>query len=235
MRNVRGLLFVLLLAAAPVIAGADSVREAIENGNNFFAHGQYEMALFHYRVALPQTSGDQAALLHHNLGACHFRLGQLAEAASEFRQALSLRAGRYPQASYSLGVTLIALNRLIEAEEAFAQAVRHSRGKHAEAQFELGLLQANDGDYRAASESFRGALKAGLRASPLIHNNLGVLLALDGNFVEAMQEFDHAVQKSRGRLSEAAHNLNICRKLLDGSARQLMAELKLTGRRDQSE
>jgi Tfp pilus assembly protein PilF len=193
------------------------------------------MALFHYRVALPQTSGDQAALLHHNLGACHFRLGQLAEAAREFRQALSLRAGRYPQASYSLGVTLIALNRLIEAEEAFAQAVRHSRGKHAEAQFELGLLQANDGDYRAASESFRGALKAGLRASPLIHNNLGVLLALDGNFVEAMQEFDHAVQKSRGRLSEAAHNLNICRKLLDGSARQLMAELKLTGRRDQSE
>jgi tetratricopeptide (TPR) repeat protein len=224
-----------LLTAALVTARADGAREAIENGNNFFAHQQYEMALFHYRVALPQTSGDQVALLHHNIGACHFRLGQLAEAAREFRQALSLRAGRYPQASYSLGVTLVALNRLTEAKEAFTEAIRHSRGKHAEAQFELGLLQANDGDYRAASESFRRALKAGLRASPLIHNNLGVLLALDGNFLEALREFDQAVQKSQGRLSEAAHNLKLCRSLLDGSSRQLIAELKLTGRKDQSE
>jgi tetratricopeptide (TPR) repeat protein len=230
MLNVRRVVFVLMLLAAALLpVRADSVSEVMEQGNAFFALGQYEMAIFQYRAALPLMSSEQAALAHYNIGACYYQLRQPSSAVTEFREAIKIRAGRYPKASYALGLALRELGRWTEAREAFTLTAQQAGERQTEALMELGIILARDGDYQAAISRLRQALKQRSRYLPQIHNNLGVILALNRQPTEALEQFDLALKRSGGRLSEASHNLQLCHRLLDGDAPRLIAELKLTG------
>lgn len=230
MLNVRRVVLVfLLLSAALLPVRADSASEAMEQGNALFALGQYEMAIFQYRVALPLMNSEQAAQARYNIGACYYQLRQMSSAVTEFREAIKIRAGSYPKAAYALGLALKELGRLAEARAAFTQAAQHSGERQTEALMELGILLARDGDYQAAISRLRQALRQRSRYLPQIHNNLGVILALNGQPTDALEQFDLALKQSGGRLSEASHNLQLCHRLLDGNAPRLIAELKLSG------
>lgn len=230
MRRIQQGLFVLLLLSCSVInVSADGISDALTLGNTFYKHGQYEMAIFQYRVALAAADTVQVAQAHHNIGACYYQLGQMANAAREFRAALRLTRS-YPKAAYTLGLALAALRDWPAARQAFALAVEQSNGQHAEALFELGLLSARAGHYETAITEFRQALKHGAHLSPSIHNNIGIMLALTGHATEALQQFTLACQKSNRKLVEADHNLKLCRRLLDDHSPRLLAELKMTGR-----
>ncbi|MFN7945186.1 MAG: tetratricopeptide repeat protein [Blastocatellia bacterium] len=230
MRRIQqGFFVLLLLAFSAITASADGVSEAMTQGNTFFTLGQYEMAIFQYRLALAEAGTVQAAQAHHNIGACYYQLGQMENAAREFREALRF-TDSYPKAAYALGLALEALNDWPAARQAFAQAVQQSNGQQAEALFELGLLSARDGNYERAITEFRQALKHGAHLSPSIHNNIGIMLALTGHATDALQQFTLAYQKSNRKLAEADHNLKLCRRLLAENSPRLMAELKMTGR-----
>ncbi|HEV2707111.1 MAG TPA: hypothetical protein VGV59_14395, partial [Pyrinomonadaceae bacterium] len=58
-------------------------------------------------------------------------------------------------------------------------------------------------------------------------NNLGVMLARVGRLSEAEREFATALRKADGSFAEAAHNLELCRKLRAGHAKDGVAQLKV--------
>ena len=228
MRN-RIYITLLFLALTAVAVSADAqindANEAIERGNEFFYHGQYELAIIEYRGALNWPGGHQARA-HLNIGVCKHRLGRPREAVIEYRAALKLSEGQYPSASYALGVALQELSRYQEAREAFAQAVKSSGGKRAEALFELALESQRAGDDRAAFESYRRAITQSNDCIPACHNNLGVILAKAGMLEEAGREFEAAVKRSRGEFAEASQNLARLRQMLDGPSPAMIASLK---------
>jgi len=228
MRN-RIYITLLFLALTAVAVSAEAqindANEAIERGNEFFYHGQYELAIFEYRGALNWPGGHQARA-HLNIGVCKHRLGRPREAVIEYRAALKLSEGQYPSASYALGVALQELRRYQDAREAFAQAVKSSGGKRAEALFELALGSQRVGDDRAAFESYRRAITQSNDGIPACHNNLGVILAKAGMLEEAGREFEAAVKRSRGKFAEASQNLARLRQMLDGTSPAMIASLK---------
>src|SRR5215475_7456208 len=100
------LLFLTLTAGAvSVKAQMNDPNEAIERGNGFFHHGQYELAIFEYRGAL-NWPGHHQARARFNIGVCRYRLGHPREAVAEYRAAIKLSEGQFPSASYALGVAL---------------------------------------------------------------------------------------------------------------------------------
>jgi tetratricopeptide (TPR) repeat protein len=228
MRN-RIIVTLLFLALTAVAVSAEAqlndANEAIERGNEFFHHGQYELAIFEYRGALNWPGGHQARA-RFNIGVCKHRLGRPREAVIEYRAALKLSEGQYPSASYALGAALQELRRYQEAREAFGQAVKSSGGKHAEALFELALESQREGDDRAAFESYRRAIAQSGDGIPACHNNLGVILAKAGLLEEAGREFEAAVKRSRGKFAEASQNLARLRQILDGPSPAMIASLK---------
>ena len=228
MRN-RIIVTLLFLALTAVAVSAEAqindANEAIERGNEFFYHGQYELAIFEYRGALNWPGGHQARA-HLNIGVCKHRLGRPREAVIEYRAALKLSEGQYPSASYALGVALQELRRYQEAREAFGQAVKSSGGKHAEALFELALESQRAGDDRSAFEHYREAIAQSRDGIPACHNNLGVILAKARLYEEAAREFEAAVKRSRGKFIEASQNLARLRQMLDSPSPAMIAGLK---------
>ena len=220
------LLFLTLTAGAvSVKAQMNDANEAIERGNEYFNHGQYELAIFEYRGALNWPGGHQARA-RLNIGICRHRLGRPREAVAEYRAAINLSEGKYPSASYALGVALQDLWRYQEAREAFAQAVKGSGGKHAEALFELALESQRSGDDRGAFEHYRQAIEQSRDGIPACHNNLGVILAKGGLLEEAMREFETALKRSHGKFAEAGQNLARLRQVIDGPSPSMIASLK---------
>lgn len=226
-RFLRYLLFATLLVSLFLPARADETGDALDRGNQFFATGQYRLAIFHYRIGLAHVADDRAATLHFNIGACQYSLGDMNEAIREYQTAISLRHGNYPKASYGLGLALRVQRRKAEAQSALRQAIAQSGGRYAEASFALGLLLAGDGDYAAAISALRQALKAGGHIAAPIHNNIGVVMAMTGNLTAALTEFDLALKHSRGKMSEAVFNQQLCHRLINHAERQLIAEFRL--------
>ena len=103
---------------------------------------------------------------------------------------------------------------MAEAKEAYIQSIRTSPNENPWAKFKLGLLEANEGGLEFAARLFREASARSGEHVASSHNNLGVMLARMGRLSEAEKEFGIALKQSRGSITEAEHNLQLCRSLL---------------------
>ena len=225
-RKIYVFLFLFAFMAL-VSAQAKQDDNALQQGNHFFALGQYEMALTQYRIAA-SSSGEQQPIAQFNVGVCQHRLGRLPEAVRAYRDAIRSRNGYYAKASHALGIVLIDLQNWREAKQAFAQAVEASNERDAESLFQWALLLAREGDHGAAAKRLRQAIKRAGKTFPGGHNNLGVLLAMRGRLDDARREFGLALEQSKGQMSEAADNLKLCQTLINSANTTLLASLKTT-------
>ncbi|MFN0124739.1 MAG: tetratricopeptide repeat protein [Blastocatellia bacterium] len=228
-RIVLPSLFLFVLLAGTVMENRAATQETpFAQGMNFFALGQYQMALRHFRFALADAQGAQTALVHYNIGVCHFRLGDARQAVREYETALALRNQRYAMAALALGHARLELGDPA-ARGAFAGAVetagREDHNLKAEALFEIAMLLTSAGEHDQAITHLRRAIAERDARFPAAHNNLGILLALRGDGQAAEQAFSLALKFSNGRMTQAAHNLRLCRaQSTDIDRRRLIAQ-----------
>ncbi len=220
--TIRNLFAALLLLTLLVLPGVSqeplgAAREAIIRGNGFVARGQYEQALKEYARVGPD-SGEIYSIALYNTGVCYYELWRTTEAIDYYRRAVNEHKGRYAQASYALGVALEDEGRLREAKAAYEQALAAAHGDYARADFRLGLIAGNSGDVQEAIVLFRKALSRSGEHVIASHNNLGVMLARMRRLKEAEKEFATALRLSNGEFPNAAHNLELCRRLMFGEA-----------------
>lgn len=192
-------------------------QETINKGNALVAQGNFQHALRYYQIVGPDA-GELYAVALYNIGICHYELWHTAQAIVFYQRAIEQRKGLYPRASYALGVALEDLKKVGEAKVAYDQALTGSNGDYAIATYRLGLIAANEGDVEAAALLFRKALKHEGPHVAATHNNLGVMLARMQRLMEAEKEFMIAVRLANGAFSDAAYNLDLCRRLLSGTA-----------------
>ncbi len=74
-------------------------------------------------------------------------------------------------------------------------------------------------ELKQAADLFRDAAAREGRHVPASHNNLGVVLARLGFLKEAESEFVIALKSSGGVFEDAAHNLKLCRSLMNSANR----------------
>ena len=228
-RNLFAALLLLTLLVLPAVSQEppSAAREAINRGNGLVALGQYEHALKEYGTVGPD-SGLTYSVALYNIGVCYYELWRTTEAIDFYRRAIKQRNGVYAKASYALGVALEDEGRSSEAKAAYEQALAAMHGDYARAQYSLGLLAANSGDTQRAATLFRKALNRSGEHVIASHNNLGVMLARMDRLKEAEKEFAIALQLSHGVFREAAHNLELCRRLMAGSSETDVALLRMT-------
>ena len=220
-------LLTLLVVPARLQAQRRDARESIDKGNRLVSRGSYEEALREYELVGPDSAKLYSIALY-NIGVCYYELWHTTEAIGYYRRAIEQRNGSYPQASYALGVALEDEGKLLEAEAVYTQALRAARGDYPHAQFHLGLIAANTGDVELAAALFRKAVNRPGEHVISSHNNLGVMLARMRQLKEAEKEFAIAVRLSNGEFEDAAHNLDLCRRLLRGTGEADFASLRVT-------
>lgn len=216
-------LLVLPVASQEPLSAA---REAITRGNVLVARGEYAQALKEYARVEPD-SGETYSIALYNTGVCYYELWRTTEAIDYYRRAVNEHQGRYAQASYALGVALEDQGRLREAKAAYQQALA-AQGDYARADFRLGLIAGNNGEVEEAIVLFRKALNRSGEHVIASHNNLGVMLARMRRLKEAEKEFAIALRLSNGEFPNAAHNLELCRRLMAGIGETDVALLRMT-------
>ena len=232
MSQKKFLLALLLMISSVGVTAAQTRKAdpqaALERGNRSFARADYEAALREYG-SVPSSAGETYAQALYNIGVSYYELWRTAEAIDYYKRAIELRHGRYPRASYALGVAFEDQGQLAEAKAAYQQSIVESRGEYAAAHYRLGLLMAGHGDYEAAAESFRKALSHPGLHVPASHNNLGVMFARLGRLADAQREFEIALRQTDGAFADAAHNLKLCRSLLNAPATTPVAAFRVSG------
>ncbi len=117
--------------------------------------------------------------------------------------------------------------KFAKQETAYEQALVAATGDYPPAHYRLGLIAANAGDIQVAAALFRKALNRSGDHVIASHNNLGVMLARMRQLKEAEKEFAIAFRLSNGEFSDAAHNLDLCRRLLSGAGEADLASLRV--------
>jgi tetratricopeptide (TPR) repeat protein len=202
-----------IAAAVALSVNAQDARSLLKRGNSFVAQENYKAAIEEYSKVSSRDRESYAQAIY-NIGVCHYELWQIAEAIAFYRRALELKQGNYPRASYALGVALEDQGRFAEAKLAYQQA---SLKNFAPAIFKLGLLEAKAGEFKKAADLFRDAASREGQHVSASRNNLGVMLARLGLLKEAEQEFVNALKSSDGVFDDAAHNLKLCRSLMNSA------------------
>jgi tetratricopeptide (TPR) repeat protein len=220
------LLLTLLVVPARLQAQRRDARESIDKGNRLVLRRSYEEALREYERVAPDSAKLYSIALY-NIGVCYYELWRTTEAIDYYRRAIKARNGSYAQASYALGIALEDEGKLLEAKAVYNQALATARSDYPHAQFHLGLIAANAGDVELAAALFRKALKRPGEHVISSHNNLGVMLARMQRLKEAEKEFAIAFRLSNGEFGDAAHNLDLCRRLLSGTGEADFASLRM--------
>lgn len=215
------LLLTLLVVPGGLQAQKRDARQLIDKGNRLVSRGSYEEALREYERVGPENAKLYSIALY-NIGVCYYELWRTADAIDYYHRAIKQRNGVYPQASYALGVALEDEGKLLEAKAVYHQALTAARGDYPHAQFHLGLIAANAGDVELAATLFRKALNRPGEHVISSHNNLGVMLARMQRLKEAETEFAIAFRLSHGEFGDAAHNLELCRRLLRGDKAEVV-------------
>ena len=214
MRTKTFFFIAIILALTTVGANAQTVdfQSALRRGDALVDQEKYDAAIEEYSK-VTSHAGELFARATYNIGVCHYELWQTDEAIVFYKHAIELKGGNYPRASYALGVALEGQGQLAEAKVAYEQAVNSSQRGFAPAIYHLGLLEAKGGDLHKAAALFKEAAAVDGPHVPASHNNLGVMLVRLGFVREAEQEFVIALKTSKGQLTDAAKNLNLCRSL----------------------
>ena len=140
--------------------------------------------------------------LHFELGLAEGQLGNLAEAAAEFRRAVRLNP-KFAHAYDRLGVALRRSDDRTGAMAAFRQAVQ-ADPQDPDARYDLGLELKNSGNLVDAEAEFRKALD--IRPDfEKARYNLGLTLRAQGQTASAKKEIDEvkALHDFRTRLAQS--------------------------------
>ena len=209
----KNLLFATFIATslAFTVNAQQNDNSSLKRGDAFVAQKNYKAAIAEYSK-VSHRDRDSYARAIYNIGVCHYELWQTEDAISFYKRAIELRLGNYPVASYALGIALEDQQRFAEAKLAYQQAPEFGP-----AIYKLGLLEAKAGAFKRAAELFRDAASREGRHVPASHNNLGVMLARLGFMKEAEKEFEIALKTSDGVFEDAAHNLKLCRSLINST------------------
>jgi tetratricopeptide (TPR) repeat protein len=116
-----------VLCAQTVESGGSA---AFAAASSAFADADFRRALANFQSA--RAAGTPGPAIDYNIGVCHYKLAEYAQAAGEFREL----GERYPAmralAQYNLGLSLSKLGRVQEARLAFEQALGSDDGKIAQ-------------------------------------------------------------------------------------------------------
>ncbi len=211
-RNLFFATFIAISLAFTINAQPNNL--ALKRGDAFVVQENYKAAIEEYSK-VSHRDRDSYARAIYNIGVCHYELWQTEEAINFYKRAIELKLGNYPVASHALGVALEDQKRFEEAKIAYLQA-----SDFAPAIYRLGLLEAKSGELKKAAELFRDAASREGRHVPASHNNLGVMLARLGFIKEAEKEFVMALKSADGVFEDAAHNLKLCRSLVNSTTVQ---------------
>jgi tetratricopeptide (TPR) repeat protein len=214
LRTKQFFFFAIILALTTVAANAQTVdfQSALRRGDMLVDQEKYHAAIEEYNK-VTSHAGELYARATYNIGVCHYELWQTDEAIAFYKRAIELKGGNYPRASYALGVALEGQGQLAEAKVAYEHAVNFSHREFAPAIYHLGILEAKAGALYKAAALFKEAAAINGPHVPGSHNNLGVMLLRLGSLNEAEQEFVIALKTSKGQLTDAVKNLNLCRSL----------------------
>ncbi len=188
-----------------------SIKDFIDQANNFFGRGDFGIALQHYRQALSREikarrgNGERSIRLRKSIGKCLRELGDFSEALKMQEKILELVGGRSGE---TLSVAM-ALN-------------------------DVGICEQNLGKYAAAKESHLRALaiKQMLSQKNTVHtarqiyisgslNNLGNYFRLIGDYTEALHHFQLAFDAEKRlfgpediNTARPLNNIGVCQMLL---------------------
>jgi len=113
----------LVIIVVPLAAFAAGAREAVREGNELFAQGDYEGALEHYADAEVDLPDSPTVLL--NAGAALYMQDKFEEAATKFQRAAQKgEADLAGLAHYNLGNCNFKLGKLQEALESYKEAIQ---------------------------------------------------------------------------------------------------------------
>ncbi|HEU0251953.1 MAG TPA: tetratricopeptide repeat protein [Pyrinomonadaceae bacterium] len=211
MRFRNYLFATLIIVSATALSYAQS--SPLKRGDALVAQGNYKAAIQEYEK-ISSGAGESYARASYNIGVCYYELWRPDVAIGFYKRAIELKEGNYPRASYALGVAYEDQGKLAEAKQAYEQSIRASRNDFASAIYKLGVLEAKSGEFKKAASLFRDAAARDGQHRAASHNNLGVMLAQFGLLQEAETQFVMALKQSDGSLSDAAHNLKLCRSLM---------------------
>lgn len=213
---MRAILFIttLLLSVSFVSAQTQIARRSFDEGTKLAREGDFTNALTAYKNAATATSGEGefAAKVHHNIGVCYFRTGQLKEAVAEFNFAIRLSGGRYRAAYYARGMAESGQEEWAAAERSIIRATELNP-EDGEAWFDLAFVYLAKRDFDSAAAAFRKAVEKGSTDAATGQNNLGVIMAMRHDLDAAEAAFKAALTMSAGRLEIAKNNLQFCRTL----------------------
>jgi tetratricopeptide (TPR) repeat protein len=174
--------------------------------------------------AMAVTKNNELA--HYCLGHDLFQQGKVDEAASEFRQALEIRAD-YPDAHDGLGICLYQQGKLTEAMAQYEQALQ-LLPRLAVARNGLGVCLYHLGRPAEAAAQYQQALEAQPDYAEA-YNNLGNSFFKMGRLTEAVAQYQKALQLQPDS-AEAHNNLGLClfqQGRLEEASAQYRAALKL--------
>jgi tetratricopeptide (TPR) repeat protein len=170
-------LIVALLALAVALSGCRREEAAApgaaleQEGNQFYAAGEYEQAAAAYRKAL--EAGPQSPRLQNNLGNALARSGKPGAAQAAYRKALELD----PEYLFAVNNLVLALNRGGDRDRArqFLSQAQMSWPQVSFLYSTAGYLRYLEGDRAAALQAFQEAIRLNPDA-PAALNNTGALL-----------------------------------------------------------
>jgi tetratricopeptide (TPR) repeat protein len=177
-------------------ARPDDTDALTDLGNLALAAGRFGEAADRYEAVLRLRPADPAAL--RNCAEAHYRdanalgnAGKVAEAASEYRQALLLWP-QFVQARANLGLALSTMGRPADAVTELEEALRQ-KPDYAEAHAYLGLALAGAGRLEEAIAQYREALRLDPGAAE-VHYQLALALKSAGRTPEAEGQFEEAAR-----------------------------------------
>ncbi len=188
--------------------------------NALMEQNRADEAAGHLRAALAggreASGGQDSAGAHNNLGMALASKGQYAEAAAEFRAAISAEPTSV-LAHRNLGNVLSSMGRGEEAMAAFERAVALNPND-AQATYDLGSLLLETGRFEEAATMLRTSLAADPKSAETL-NNLGIALASQGNIREAVTLFERALA-IKPDFPDAQRNLATARQALGGQIKR---------------
>lgn len=127
-----------------------------------------------------------------NRGRADYRLKHYDEALADYRQAIKLQYGNYPEAYLNMGLILTAQKDYAAAEQSYRQAIAQ-RDDYSTAWYNLGLLNMRKKDIEAALDAFKRAVE--LREDyATAWYNMGVLYAREDRNEESINAYQQAIR-----------------------------------------
>ena len=127
-----------------------------------------------------------------NRGRADYRLKRYDEALADYRQAIKLQHGTYPEAYLNMGLVQTAQKDYTAAEESYRSALEQ-RTDYSTVWYNLGLLNMRKKDTEAALAAFKHAVELRKDYSTAWYN-MGVLYGREDRNEEAIRAYQEAIR-----------------------------------------